>query len=270
MQTSDSQPAPALYDTHAHLTDAAYADQLDRVLADARAVGVVAINVIGFDLATSQAAVQMATDHPGYLQATVGIQPNSAADAAPGDWARVEQLATDPRVRGIGETGLDRYWQDTPWNVQQDYFERHIELAAQRQLPLVIHMRECGDEIVDQLLPHANRGPIRGVMHSFTGDWDLCVRCLDLGLMISFAGMVTFKNGQALRDVAARVPKDRLLIETDSPYLSPEPLRGRRPNEPARVAHTLRCLAEVRRVGVAELAAQTTTNGRQLFGLTAS
>jgi TatD DNase family protein len=262
-----------LYDTHAHLTDEAFRGDLDRVLREARSAGVIAINVVGFDLTTSRRAIELASAQPGYLHATVGIQPNSAVDADAEDWGEIERLAADPRVRGIGETGLDRYWNDTPWGLQQDYFERHIVLAAERELPLVIHMRECGNEIADQLLSHAANGHLTGVMHSFTGDWDLCVRCLDLGLMISFAGMVTFKNGAALREVAARVPADRLLIETDSPYLSPEPLRGRRPNEPARVAHTLRCLAEARRVrgdrpvlaancrkgeGVAEIAAALT------------
>lgn len=256
-----------LYDTHAHLTDKSYHDCLDRVLADARAAGLVAINVIGFDAATSQAACDLAATQPGWLFATVGIQPNSAGEAAPGDWGVIERLVDHPQVRGIGETGLDRYWDDTPWQIQQEYFERHIALATARDLPLVIHMRECGAEIVDQLLPHAARGPIRGVMHSFTGDWDLCSRCLDLGLMISFAGMLTFKNSESLREVAARVPADRLLIETDSPYLSPEPLRGRRPNEPARVALTLRCLAAARGIGAAEMAEITTANGYRLFGV---
>jgi len=256
-----------LYDTHAHLTDKSFQECFDRVLADARAAGLVAINVIGFDAATSQAACDLAAGQPNWIYATVGIQPNSAAEAAPGDWGLIERLVEHPQVRGIGETGLDRYWDDTPWPIQQEYFERHIALAAARDLPLVIHMRECGDEIVDQLLPHAARGPIRGVMHSFTGDWNLCSRCLDLGLMISFAGMLTFKNSESLREVAARVPADRLLVETDSPYLSPEPLRGRRPNEPARVAHTLRCLASARRIGAAEMAEITTANGYRLFGI---
>lgn len=255
----------ALYDTHAHLTDQAYADSIDRVLADAKAVGLVAINVIGFDAATSVAACDLAARHSGFLFAAVGIQPNSAAEAAPGDWAVIEELAGHAGVVAIGETGLDRYWDDTPIALQHDYFERHIVLAAAKRLPLVIHMRNSGEEIVDQLAPHAAAGPIRGVMHSFTGDWDLCRRCLDLGLMISFAGMVTFKKSDELREVAAKVPIDRILIETDCPYLSPEPLRGRRPNEPARVAHTLRCIAQARGVSPGELADATTENARRLF-----
>lgn len=257
----------SLYDTHAHLTDHTYQDTLPRVLADARAAGVVAINVIGFDAATSLAACQLATAHAGYLYAAVGIQPHSSGGAAPQDWSVIERLAVHPHVRAIGETGLDCYWDDTPLAVQQDYFERHIALAAATQRPLVIHMRESGREITDQLRPHVANGPIAGVMHSFTGDWQLCRQCLDLGLMISFAGMITFKNSRDLRDVAAKVPLDRLLIETDCPYLSPEPLRGRRPNEPARVAHTLRAIAEARGDAPEVLAEQTTINAKRLFGV---
>lgn len=256
-----------LYDTHAHLTDPAYADTLDHVLEDARSAGVVAINVIGVDAATSLAACEMATTYSGYLHAAVGIQPNSAAEAAADDWGVIERLAVHPHAKAIGETGLDRYWDHTPMEVQHDYFERHIELAAATARPLVIHMRESGREIVDQLRAHAAKGPIAGVMHSFSGDWQLCQECLDLGLMISFAGMVTFKKSQALRDIAAKVPLDRLLVETDAPYLSPEPLRGKRPNEPARVAHTLRAIAAARGVTAEVLATQTTLNAKRLFAI---
>jgi len=254
-----------IYDTHAHLTDRSYADSIDRVVSEAKSDGVVAINVIGFDAETSTAACELASEFHGYLFASVGIQPNSAAEATADDWMVIEQLADHGAVRAIGETGLDRYWKDTPWEIQQDFFERHIELASAKRLPLVIHMRDCGQEIVDQLLPRMSSGAIRGVMHSFTGDWDLCKKCLDLGLMISFAGMVTFKKSDDLREVAAKVPGDRILFETDCPYLSPEPLRGKRPNEPARIVHTLRCIARVRKVTPNYLAAQATKNARSLF-----
>lgn len=256
-----------LYDTHAHLTDPAYAQTLAQVLDEAKAAGVVAINVIGFDAVTSLAACQLAAGHAGFLFAAVGIQPNSAAEAAPEDWSVIERLAVHPHVRAIGETGLDLYWDRTPLPLQQDYFDRHIALAAATDRPLVIHMRESGREIVDQLRPHASKGNLRGVMHSFTGDWALCRECLDLGLMISFAGMVTFKKSQALREVAAQVPLDRLLVETDAPYLSPEPFRGQRPNAPARVAHTLRAIAQARGESPEVLAAQTTRNAQRLFAV---
>ena len=256
-----------LYDTHAHLTDSAYDADLPRVLEDAKAAGVVAINVIGFDAPTSLAACQLAAAHPGYLHAAVGIQPHSAGSAGAGDWSVIERLAVHPQVKAIGETGLDCYWDDTPLEIQRDFFERHIALAAATGRPLVIHMRDSGREIVQQLQPHAAKGTLRGVMHSFTGDWQLCRECLDLGLMISFAGMVTFKNSHELREVASKVPLDRLLVETDCPYLSPEPLRGRRPNEPARVEHTLRAIAKARGHDPVVLATQTTLNAKRLFAV---
>ncbi len=265
MMNAATKSSLELYDTHAHLTDRSFHDCFGRIITDAKAAGLVAINVVGFDAATSRAACDLATDHAGFLFATVGIQPNSVAEALPDDWTIIERLSDHDAVRGIGETGLDRYWKDTPWELQQDYFERHIELGRAKRLPLVIHMRECGQEIVDQLKPHATKGTILGVMHSYTGDWNVCKQCLDLGLMISFAGMITFKKSEELRDVAKRVPADRILIETDCPYLSPEPFRGKRPNEPSRVEHTLRCLATTRGVRPEELAAQTCRNARRLF-----
>ena len=149
--------------------------------------------------------------------------------------------------------------------MQQDYFDRHLELCRQTALPMVIHMRESGDLIVQQLKKQSSIPP--GVMHSFTGDESLAKTCLDMGLHISFAGMVTFKKSDELRAVAKMVPEDRLLVETDAPYLSPEPFRGKRPNEPARVEHTLRCIAELRGVSAEHLADATTQNAKRLFQL---
>lgn len=254
-----------LFDTHAHLNSDAFDGNVDEVVDRARAAGVTGIAVIGIDVATSRRACDLAAEYPGYLFAIVGIQPNSVATAGPDDFAVIEELAGYPGVRGIGETGLDCYWDDTPIADQHDYFDRHMELCRQTKLPMVIHMRESGSLIADQLARQSVVPP--GIMHSFTGDWELASKCLDFGLHISFAGMVTFKKSDDLRDVARRVPEDRLLVETDSPYLSPEPLRGKRPNEPARVEHTLRCLADVRGVTPEHLADVTTKNARRLFQL---
>lgn len=254
-----------LFDTHAHLNVSAFDGCLDEVLERARSAGVVGINVIGIDAATSRRACELAADYPGFLYATVGIQPNSAAEAAEDDFQVIEELAGLAGVRAIGETGLDCYWDDTPLELQHAYFDRHLRLCRDTALPMVIHMRDSGELIVEQLRRHSSIPS--GVMHSFTGDWTLAEQCLEMGLMISFAGMVTFKKSDELREVARQVPDDRLLVETDSPYLSPEPLRGKRPNEPARVEHTLRCLAEVRGVPPQTLAEQTTANARRLLQL---
>ena len=254
-----------LFDTHAHLNTDSFNGDVGENVDRAKAAGVEAICVIGIDVASSRRACELAAEYPGYLYAVVGIQPNSAKEASEGDFAIIEDLAGMPGVRAIGETGLDCYWDDTPIDMQHDYFDRHLELCRQTGLPVVIHMRESGKLIVDQLRRQSTVPP--GIMHSFTGSAELAKQCLDLGLMISFAGMVTFKKSDDLRAVAKMVPADRLLVETDSPYLSPEPFRGKRPNEPARVEHTLRCLADVRGLAPEKLAEITTENARRLFQL---
>lgn len=254
-----------LFDTHAHLNVDAFDGTVDATVQRAKDAGVEGIMVIGIDVQTSRKACDLAAEYPGYIFAIVGIQPNSAQEADDGDFAIIEDLAGYPGVRGIGETGLDCYWDDTPIEMQHDYFDRHLELCRQTCLPMVIHMRESGELIVQQLQRQSTVPP--GIMHSFTGDVELAKQCLDLGLHLSFAGMVTFKKSNDLREVAAMVPEDRLLIETDSPYLSPEPLRGKRPNEPARVEHTLRCLADVRNTSPERLADVTTENAKRLFQL---
>ncbi|MEM9586586.1 MAG: TatD family hydrolase [Planctomycetota bacterium] len=254
-----------LFDTHAHLNVKDFDGQVEAVVQRAKELGLVGIAVIGIDVATSQKACDLAAQFPGFLYAVVGIQPNSAGQASPSDWHRIEEMAGLPGVRAIGETGLDCYWDDTPIDVQHDYFDRHLSLCRQSGLPMVIHMRESGSLIVNQL--RRQTSVPSGVMHSFTGDQELADQCLELGLSISFAGMVTFKKSDELREVARQIPEDRLLVETDSPYLSPEPLRGKRPNEPARVEHTLRCLADVRGVSAQHLANVTTENAKRFFQL---
>jgi TatD DNase family protein len=255
-----------LIDTHAHLYDSHLIGQLPEVLHRAREAGIETVLVIGTDLANSRQAVELAAQHPE-LRAVVGFQPNHCAGLTDDDWLELVQLTTHPRVVGIGETGLDRYWDDCPFDIQQQWFEKHLLLSQSTGLPLVIHMRDCEADIVEFLEQHQNCWPISGVMHSFTGSWETAAACLAAGLHISFAGMLTFKASEALRHVARQVPDDRILIETDSPYLSPEPLRGKRPNEPARVLHTAQCLAQVRGVPLIELANSTTENAQKLFCL---
>jgi TatD DNase family protein len=148
--------------------------------------------------------------------------------------------------------------------VQQDYFDRHLRMSQQTGLPFIVHSRDCDGEILQMLREAHVRGPLKGVMHSFTGDAATAAECISLGLCISFAGMVTYKKSEALRAVAATIPAERILIETDSPYLSPHPLRGKR-NEPAHLLHTARCLADVRGQSPEEFAALTTANARRLF-----
>jgi TatD DNase family protein len=257
-----------LIDSHAHLDDERFQDDLPAVLERAAAVGVGPIVTVATTAPTSAISVALAARYPA-LFATVGIQPNEVAKAGPTSWDEVRHLVEQPRVVALGETGLDRHWNDTPFPQQEDYFARHLELARQRNLAVVIHCREAEADVVRMLRPDFERhGPVRGVMHSFTGDASTATQCLAMGLYLSFAGMVTYKNAQALRDVAATVPLDRLLVETDSPYLAPVPVRGKR-NEPAFVVHTAACLAALKGVDLSVLAEQTTRNARLLFQLPA-
>jgi TatD DNase family protein len=258
-----------LIDTHAHLDDERFQSDLPAVLQRANAAGVIAVVTIATTAPSSGTCVELAAKYPE-LYASVGIQPNHVAEAAVDAWDQVVQLATSAKVVAIGETGLDRHWNYTPFAQQEDYFARHLELARRHNLAVVIHCREAEADTVRMLREEFDRhGPIRAVMHSFTGDVATAEVCLAMGLHISFAGMVTYKNAQALRGVAAKVPLDRLLVETDSPYLAPVPLRGQR-NEPANVVHTAACLAGVLGVEQEAFASATTRNARELFGITQS
>lgn len=252
------------FDTHAHLTDEQLAGQQAEVLARAQAAGVTNILAVGTTAESSRGCVEIATQEAGIF-AAVGIHPNHIPEAADGDWDRVVSLANDPHTVAIGETGLDLYWKDTPLPLQQDYFDRHLRLSQELGLAIVIHQRDSAAELLAMLREARTRGPLRGIMHSFTGDAAIAAECLELGLHVSFAGMVTFKNAPDLRAIAAKIPADRLLIETDSPYLTPHPFRGKRPNEPANVVHTAACLAETRGIPLRELARITTENARQLL-----
>jgi TatD DNase family protein len=253
-----------LFDTHAHLDQPEFDDDRAEVIARAAAAGVQNIVAIAISADTSQVCVDLAAEYEGVF-AAVGMQPNYLVDAQAGDWGRVVQLINQPGVVAIGETGLDRYWDFTPFDVQQDYFDRHLRLSQQCGLPFVVHMRDCDEDILVMLREAHRRGPLFGVMHSFTGSRAMAEECLSMGLYISFAGMVTYKKSAELRAIAAAVPADRILVETDSPYLSPEPVRKVKRNEPAHVVHTAACLAEVRGTTLDELAAQTTANARRLF-----
>ena len=253
-----------LFDSHAHLDQAEFDHDLADVIARAREAGVTRIVSIGTTAASSRKCCQIAATYEG-LYAAVGIQPNSVQEVGDHDWPHILELVGAPGVVAIGETGLDRYWDMTPFPQQQAAFAKHLQLAQQTDLPVVIHMRDCGPEVLAMLREAADRGPLRGVMHSFTGTPQLASDCVAVGMHISFAGMVTFKKSTALRECAAAIPADRLLVETDSPYLSPHPVRKVRRNEPAQLVHTVSCLAEVRGVTSEALAEQTTRNAQALF-----
>ncbi len=253
-----------LFDTHAHLDQGDFDNDRDEVIARARDADVSEIVAIGTSAPTSATCVELAARYDG-VYAAVGIQPNSVADAAEGDWNQVLELMAQPGVVAIGETGLDRYWDFSPFDLQQDYFDRHLRLSSDRKLPFIVHMRDCDEDILEMLREAHQRGPLNGVMHSFTGTAEMAAECTEMGLYISFAGMVTFKKSDELRRIAGTIPNDRILVETDSPYLSPHPVRSQRRNEPANVRYTATCLAEVRGCSLEAFAAQTTANAKRLF-----
>jgi TatD DNase family protein len=254
-----------LFDTHAHLDDEQFHGELSGVVQRAQVSGVATILTVGTTRISSETSVRIASQF-SQVYAAVGIQPNCGTQSTADDWDHVVELARDPRVRAIGETGLDAYWDFTPFEVQQRLFDAHLRLSQETGLPVIVHMRDCGAATVEMLAAARTRGPLCGVMHSFTGTADIAQRCLALGLHISFSGIVTFKKSGELREIARMVPDDRIVIETDSPYLAPHPHRGKKPNEPAWLMHTAQCLADVRGVPLEAFAESTTANARQLFG----
>lgn len=256
----------SLFDTHAHLDDEAFDEIRGEVVQRAIEAGVKTMLAVGCTAESSKKCVALAQEFP-QVYAAVGVQPNYTHEAVPADWETICELARHERVIAIGETGLDRYWDYAPFEMQEDWFDRHIRLSQETGLPFIVHMRDSGVDIVRMLTAARERGPLSGVMHSFTGDEKLAQQCLELGLYISFAGMVTFKKSNDLRTVAATIPADRILVETDSPYLSPHPHRSKRPNEPAMVVHTANCLAETRGESPESFADLTTTNAKALFQL---
>lgn len=254
-----------LIDTHCHLDAEAFQTDVAEVIQNAVDSGVQKLLTIGITRATSDAAVALAEQYE-HVSAVVGIQPNYASQVAPGDWDRIVELTQHPNVVGIGETGLDKYWDHAPLELQQDYFQKHLELSRQTKLPFVVHCREAEPEVLEMLRQDFVNGPLNGLMHSFCGDEAMAAECVAMGMHISFAGMVTFRKNDALRAVAKTVPLDRLLVETDAPYLAPHPNRGKR-NEPAWVRHTADCLANVHEIMPEDLAAAVTANATKLFGL---
>jgi TatD DNase family protein len=253
-----------MIDTHCHLDEEALISDLDSVLSKAEENGVQAIITIGITVDSSRRAIELAEQHD-QIFATVGIHPNYASQSQPGDWEIVEELATHPKVVAIGETGLDQYWDYAPIEQQQALFLKHIALSEQTGKPFVIHCRDA-DEQVREVLRGCSNKPINAVMHSFCQSAESAAECLELGLHLSFTGMLTFKRNKELRAVAGSLPKDRIFVETDAPYLAPTPFRGKR-NEPAYVKHTLEVLAECRGLSVEEMENQTTANACRFFGI---
>ena len=258
----------SLIDTHCHLNFHHYQSDFDEVMGRAAANGVERVIVPATDLKSCGPIIQLAESWPG-IYAAVGIHPNSADDF---DGARMREWAAHERVIAIGEIGLDYYWDKRPKSIQRRVFEQQLDLAGELELPVIIHSREAGEDVLAALtswlpsLPTSLRGR-PGVLHSFSGAPVIAERALSLGFYLGFTGPITFKKAKDLRTLAKDLPRDRLLIETDGPFLTPHPRRGRR-NEPAYARYVNQKLAELHGLSEAEMGRQTTANAERLFGLT--
>ncbi len=250
-----------LVDSHCHLDFEPLGEQLAEVLARARGNGVGHMLCVSVTLEKYPKIQEIASEY-SYIFSSVGVHPNEREGRDP-DVDELVTLAANPRVVAIGETGLDYFRSQGDMRWQQDRFRRHIRAARQARKPLIIHTRDAAADTL-AILREENATQAGGVMHCFTEFWDVAKAAMDLGFYISFSGIVTFANATALREVAAKVPDDRLLIETDAPYLAPVPYRGKT-NEPAYVKHVAERLAEVRGATFDHIAEVTTNNFFQLF-----
>jgi TatD DNase family protein len=257
---------PAIVDSHCHLDFKDYEGELPDVLARARAAGIVAMICIGSgrDVSSARSAVAIAGREDD-IYASVGVHPHDVAGMNEEDWRELDELAAAPRVVGIGETGLDYYYDHSPRDAQQEAFRRFLALCHARRKPVICHIRDAHADALE-ILRAERADVIGGVIHCFTGGVEDARGYLDLGLHLSFSGILTFKNAEPIRQAATFAPSDRILVETDAPYLAPIPHRGKR-NEPAYVVRTLELLASLRGMSVDEAAAATTANARRLFAL---
>ena len=252
-----------LIDSHCHLDFPDFGPELDAVVARARQAGVGAMLTIGTKLRAFEGVRRIAERYDD-IWCTVGIHPHEAAEEPIEEATALIEHAKHPRVVGIGEAGLDYYYEHSPKDDQIRNFRAHIEAARQTGLPLIVHARDADDDLCQILEEESGKGAFPGLIHCFSSTAKLACTALDLGMMISLSGIVTFKNAGELRAIAANVPLDRLLVETDAPYLAPMPHRGKR-NEPAFVAHTAAAVAKLKNVEIDRLADATTDNFFRLF-----
>jgi TatD DNase family protein len=253
-----------LIDSHAHIQGKEYAGETDAIIARARDAGVGTIIAVGGagDMSSNTEAVALAARFEN-VYATVGMHPHDAKDVGSHELKTLKELAASPKVIAVGETGLDYYYSHSPHDVQRRVFSQFIHMARDTDLPIVVHERDAAMEAAD-LLRSEGAGKLRGVIHCFTGDYEAACAYLDLGFCLSFTGIITFKNAEPLREVVRKVPLEKMFVETDSPYLTPVPHRGRR-NEPAFVRFVAETIAKVKGIELAEVARVTSANVKKLF-----
>ncbi len=253
--------ATMLVDTHAHLTDKKYDNNRSEIIAGLQESKMEILINPAEDLDTSLKGIQLAEDWD-FIYAAVGYHPHEARRASESDLKQIEKLSTHPKVVAIGEIGLDYHYDFSPREIQREIFQKQIHIAKRQKLPIVIHSREAHQDTFDIL--EKNKEGLRGVLHSYSGSWEMAKRYLDLGFYLSISGPITFKNAQKLPEVAEKVPLDRILIETDSPYLTPTPYRGRI-NNPAYVKYVAEEICKIRKMDFEELLLQVKENTLALF-----
>ena len=251
-------------DTHVHLNADQYDEDLQEVIERALEADVKYMVVIGFDRKTIERAIVLAEEYD-FIYAVVGWHPVDAIDCTEEDLQWIEELAAHPKVVAIGETGLDYHWDKSPHDIQQEVFRKQIRLAQKVNLPIVIHNRDATEDVI-RILKEENAEKTGGVMHCFGGSVETAKICMDLNFMISLGGPVTFKNAKKPKEVAAEIPLDYLMIETDAPYLAPHPHRGKR-NEPGLVPLVAEEIARLKNIPVEEVAEATSNNAIKFYNL---
>ena len=252
-----------LFDTHAHILDDQFKEDLDQVIRNIYDNMALVVN-IGCNLEDCPRTVALAEQYDK-LYAAVGLHPEDVKTYTPEGWDMICRLAEHPKVVGIGETGLDYYWDTSTKDAQKVLFEQHIDLATQLHKPLVIHDREAhGDTL--EILKRTNAKEVGGILHAFSGSVEMAMEVIKLGFYIGLGGPVTFKNARKAVEVAQAIPLEYLVIETDCPYMAPVPFRGKR-NEPMLVQHTAAKIAELRGISVEELIEATYQNGKRIYGI---
>ena len=252
-----------IWDTHAHIDDPVYTDDFQEVIARLQASGISRVTNVGYDLPSSERSVQLALDYD-FIYAVIGIHPHNAEGATAETWAKLLLLAKQPKVLAWGEIGLDYYRDLSPRSIQKEIFIQQIKLANEVGLPIVVHNRDAHQDVLEIVKAHPPE--YGGIFHCYSGSWEMAKVLLNLGFYLSFAGPVTYKNARHTVEVAGQAPLDRILVETDSPYLTPEPRRGKR-NEPAYVREVVKKIAEIKNLPFEDVAAQTMRNADIVFGL---
>lgn len=252
------------FDSHVHLDDVRFAEDRDQVIQRALDAGVTIMINVGADMNSTRESLRLAKGHPGIIYAAAGIHPHDAKSATADDYLELKGYLALPEVVAIGEIGLDYHYDYSPREVQRTVFEQQLDLAVAADKPVIIHMREATQDTLNILQQYA--GKLQGVMHCFSGSWETARAVLDLGFYLGFDGPLTFANAVKLREVAIKVPSDKILIETDCPYLTPVPHRGKR-NEPMFVREVAATLAELKKVDLEEIASLTANNARGLFSI---